>query len=67
MSTFVKRETIGGRAQKLLEEFRRRFEQGKEDNQVLIDEIHSKLGDSVEKILLINAILNGKGEMEVQR
>lgn len=67
MSTFVKRETIGGRAQKLLEDFRRRFEQGGEDKEGLIDEIHSTLGDSVEKILLINAILDGKGEMEVQR
>lgn len=66
MSTFVKRETIGGRAQKLLEDFRRRFEQGGEDKEGLIDEIHSTLGDSVEKILLIKAILDAKGETEAQ-
>lgn len=66
MSTFVKRETIGGRAQKLLEDFRRRFEQDEEDKEALIDEIHSTLGDSVEKILLIKAILDAKGETEVQ-
>jgi hypothetical protein len=66
MSTFVKRETIGGRAQKLLEEFRRRFEQGEEDNEALIEEIHSKLGDSVEKLLLIKMILDTKGDTEAQ-
>ena len=57
MSTFGKRETIGGHAQTLLEAMRTRFEQGGESNEALINEINQKLGDSVEKLLLINAIL----------
>jgi restriction system-associated AAA family ATPase len=58
MKTFGKRETIGGHAQELLEGFRARFEQG-ENAEALISQIHAQLGDSVEKVLLINAILNG--------
>lgn len=57
MNTFGKRETIGGYAQALLEDLRRRFEAGGEDRESLITEIHQQLGDSVEKLLLINAIL----------
>lgn len=57
MNTFGKRETIGGYAQALLEDLRRRFEAGEEDREFLITEIHQQLGDSVEKLLLINAIL----------
>lgn len=56
MSTFGKRETIGGHAQALLEALRDRFEQGSEDKEALITEIHQQLGDSVEKVLLIKAI-----------
>lgn len=66
MNTFDKRETIGGRAQALLDDLRRRFEQRTEDAEALITEIHERLGDSVEKVLLINAILDreskGRGE-----
>ncbi|HHL2728796.1 TPA: restriction system-associated AAA family ATPase [Yersinia enterocolitica] len=58
MNTFGKRETIGGYAQALLEDLRRRFEEGGEDREALITEIHQQLGDSVEKLLLINAILD---------
>ncbi len=58
MSTFGKRETIGGHAQALLEALRARFEQGAEDKEALITEIHQQLGDSVEKVLLIKAILD---------
>jgi restriction system-associated AAA family ATPase len=58
MSTFGKRETIGGHAQALLDALRARFEQGTEDKEALITEIHQQLGDSVEKVLLINAILD---------
>ncbi|WP_434728562.1 restriction system-associated AAA family ATPase [Pseudomonas soli] len=57
MNTFGKRETIGGHAQALLEALRARFEQGGEDKEALITEIHQRLGDSVEKLLLIKAIL----------
>ncbi len=66
MSTFGKRETIGGHAQVLLEVLRARFEQGGEDKEALITEIQQQLGDSVEKLLLIKAILGsdqpGNGE-----
>lgn len=58
---FGKRETIGGHAQALLEELRARFEQGTEDKEALITEIHQQLGDSVEKVLLIKAILDADG------
>ncbi|MHA4969725.1 restriction system-associated AAA family ATPase [Pseudomonas extremorientalis] len=59
MNTFGKRETIGGHAQALLEALRARFEQGAEDKESLISEINHQLGDSVEKMLLIKAILDG--------
>ncbi|MBP8169438.1 MAG: restriction system-associated AAA family ATPase [Azonexus sp.] len=58
MSTFGKRETIGGYAQALLEALRARFEQGGDNEEELIAEIQRELGDSVEKVLLINAILD---------
>jgi restriction system-associated AAA family ATPase len=58
MSTFGKRETIGGHAQVLLEALRARFEHGGENEEELIAEIQRELGDSVEKVLLINAILD---------
>ena len=57
MTTFSKRETIGGHAQELLRELRTRFEQGGESKEELIAEIQKQLGDSVEKVLLIKAIL----------
>lgn len=67
MSTFGKRETIGRHAQALLEALRARFEHGDENEEELIAEIQRELGDSVEKLLLINAILdrqerNGRAE-----
>jgi restriction system-associated AAA family ATPase len=58
MNTFGKRETIGGHAQVLLEALRARFEHGGENEEELIAEIQRELGDSVEKVLLINAILD---------
>ncbi len=58
MSTFGKRETIGGIAQRMLGEFKTRFENGSDPDR-LIDEINDTLGDSVEKILLIKTILDG--------
>ena len=57
MATFGKRETIGGHAQTILTELRQRFEQG-EDKQKVIAEINRRLGDSVEKMLLIKTILD---------
>lgn len=58
MKTFGKRETIGGHAQAILEALRTRFEHGNEDKEALITEIHQQLGDSVEKLLLVKAILD---------
>ncbi|WP_323845384.1 restriction system-associated AAA family ATPase [Microbulbifer magnicolonia] len=67
MNTFGKRETIAGHAHAILNEFRRRFEHGTEDKDSLIMEIHQKLGDSVEKVLLIKAIdADEPGNGEVQ-
>jgi restriction system-associated AAA family ATPase len=57
MSTFGKRETIGLRAQKILDELRERFDQGANKEQLLA-EINRQLGDSVEKVLLIKTILD---------
>lgn len=58
MNTFGKRETVGGHAKALLDALRARFEQGTEDKEALITEIHQQLGGSVEKVLLIKAILD---------
>ena len=54
---FGKRETIGGYAQARLEDFYARFEQGAEVDS-LIDDIQRELGDSVEKILMIQSIMD---------
>lgn len=64
INTFGKRETIGGFAQAVLEDFRGRAKANEEDKDQLMDDINNKLGDSVEKILLIKTILDsieGKG------
>jgi restriction system-associated AAA family ATPase len=57
MTTLKKGETIGGIAQKKLGKFHSRFLSGTEDLEVLAQQIERELGDSVEKILLIKAIL----------
>jgi restriction system-associated AAA family ATPase len=57
MSTFGKRETIGGYAQGILDGLRSRFEHG-EDKEALVAEIDHQLGDSVEKVLLLKVILD---------
>ncbi len=62
MSTFDKRETIGLRAQGMLDEFRLRSKDGGEDKKALIKQIDQQLGDSVEKVLLINTILDSMEE-----
>lgn len=59
MTTFDKRETIGGNAQAIIESFRKQFEDG-EDKDQLITKINRQLGDSVEKVLLIKTILDSK-------
>jgi restriction system-associated AAA family ATPase len=68
MSTFGKLETIGGYAKGLMDSLWERFETGEEDKEALIKEINKQLGDSMEKLLLIKAILddgkpnNGKAQ-----
>jgi restriction system-associated AAA family ATPase len=62
MNTFGKRETIGGHAQTILKGLRKRFEDG-DDKEQLLTEINRELGDSVEKVLFIQTILDS---MEVQ-
>ncbi|NTV21523.1 MAG: restriction system-associated AAA family ATPase [Chlorobium limicola] len=61
MATFGKRETIGLRAQTMLENLRQRFEQGANKEQ-LLTEINRQIGDSVEKVLLIKTILDSMEE-----
>jgi restriction system-associated AAA family ATPase len=58
MRSFGKYETIGGHAQTILDDLRTRFESGSEDKDALIIEINRQLGDSVEKLLLVKAILD---------
>lgn len=61
MNTFGKRETIGGHAQSMLDNLRTRFNKG-ESKEQLIAEINHKLGDSLEKVLLIKSILDSMEE-----
>jgi restriction system-associated AAA family ATPase len=63
MNTFNKRETVGGVAQKKLQDLRRRFQQGEAASD-LIAEMDRELGDSVEKVLLVNAMLDGTEQPE---
>lgn len=57
MTTFGKRETIGGHAQSILAGLRERFERG-EDVSAIITELDRELGDSLEKVLLVNTMLD---------
>jgi restriction system-associated AAA family ATPase len=58
MSTFNQGETIGAVAKGILNTLRAQFESGNEKPTALIKDIDRKLGDSVEKILLIKTILD---------
>ncbi|MDO9047891.1 MAG: restriction system-associated AAA family ATPase [Methylobacter sp.] len=64
MLTFNKSSTIGGYAEDKLHEMQRRFEAG-EDKNALIKEINKQLGDSVEKMLMIRTILDGRNKEDV--
>ncbi len=63
MATFGKRETIGLRAQTMIDDYRVRAAKAGEDKDELLAEINRQLGDSVEKVLLIKSILDS---MEAQ-
>ncbi|OME91846.1 ABC transporter [Paenibacillus amylolyticus] len=57
IKSFGKSETIGGYAEMQLNKIIVRFEAG-ENKQELIDEVNNLLGDSVEKVLFINRVIN---------
>jgi restriction system-associated AAA family ATPase len=59
MKTFDKKETIGDVAHSTLKDLRKRFDNGEGREQVLA-EIDRRLGDSVEKVLLIKSILDSR-------
>lgn len=65
MLSFGKRETVGGRAEAILNDIRKRFEQG-ESPEILIDELDRRLGDSVEKVLLIKALLDSDSQTNAE-
>lgn len=60
MMTFGKKATIGGYSESILDDLNRRYDAG-ESPEKLIEEANIKLGDSVEKVLLVNRLLD-KGE-----
>lgn len=61
IETFEKRETIGGHAERLLNAYREEFRAGGADPDDLIRRIDRRLGDSVEKMLLMKTI-EGSGK-----
>lgn len=61
MKSFGKTETIGGYAEKQLNEIKDRFEAGVAKHD-LIDEVNNLLGDSVEKVLFIKRVLDSMEE-----
>lgn len=61
MLSFGKHETVGGRAEAVLRGTRARFERG-ESPDTLIGELDRELGDSVEKVLLVNTMLGRSHE-----
>lgn len=64
MKTFGRTETIGGYAEKQLNDIKKRFEAGA-PKQELIDEVNNLLGDSVEKVLFIKRVLDSMEENNV--
>lgn len=64
MTTFRKKETIGLRAQTIIDSFKERLKNESVDKERLIESINLQLGDSVEKILLVNSIIESMEEHE---
>ncbi len=65
--TFLKKETIGRYAESQLEHYRERFDkraQTGEDTKAIIADLHRQLGDSIEKVLLIQSMLEAEKETE---
>ena len=63
MKTFGKKETIGGYAESILETLKKRFAAG-EDREALLEEVHQKLGDSIEKMLFTKTLLDSMEKEE---
>jgi hypothetical protein len=61
MKTFGKMETISGYAEQQLENIKKRFESG-ESKQEVLDEVNALLGDSVEKVLFVNRVIDSMEE-----
>jgi restriction system-associated AAA family ATPase len=59
MLSFGKRDTIGAHAKALLDDVRQRYAADPSQREALIDELDRTLGDSVEKVLLVNTMLTG--------
>lgn len=62
MMTFGKKVTIGGHAETFLEDLKERLSKG-ESSEKLLQEVTTTLGDSVEKVLFVNQLLD-KGDLE---
>ncbi|MCA9126163.1 MAG: restriction system-associated AAA family ATPase [Planctomycetales bacterium] len=65
--TFRKKETIGQYAESQLDRYRERFDnraQSGEQTQEIIADLHRQLGDSIEKVLLIQSMLAAEKETE---
>ena len=63
LKTFGKKETIGGYAQRIIDELRARFQSG-EDKKTILKELDRKLGDSVEKVLFSKTIMDSMEKTE---
>jgi restriction system-associated AAA family ATPase len=63
MKTFYKKETIGGYADRILNDMKQRFAAG-EDREALLEEVHQKLGDSIEKMLFTKTLLDSMEKEE---
>lgn len=64
IETFGKHETIGGYAHKLLDGFKEEFKKEGVDIDSLLKRIDNRLGDSVEKLLLMKTIMDSLKEQD---
>ncbi|MCD9510449.1 restriction system-associated AAA family ATPase [Photobacterium phosphoreum] len=64
IETFGKHETIGGYAHKLLDDFKEEFKKEGVDIDNLLKRIDNRLGDSVEKLLLMKTIMGSLKERD---
>lgn len=57
MEAFEKGSTIGGYAEQILNKFKKRLSDGEAADKI-VDEVNRTLGDSIEKVLFINELVN---------